>query len=185
MKKLNIGLLGGTFDPPHFGHLYISTKAIKTIGLDCIWWVVAKQNPLKEQSSSMINRVNLAKGISKFSNKIHVIDIEKAVKKSYSYNTVVLLKQKFPHINFIWIMGSDNLTSIHKWYRWQEFCKIVPIAIFERSKLYKEIKCPFVSCFSSFYVRDPKLLLDGPPSWSIIRMKVNPISSSMIRLLTY
>ncbi|WP_339047131.1 nicotinate-nucleotide adenylyltransferase [Candidatus Mesenet endosymbiont of Phosphuga atrata] len=185
MKKLNIGLLGGTFDPPHFGHLYISTKAIKTIGLDCIWWVVAKQNPLKEQSNSMTSRVNFAKNISKFSSKIRIIDIEKTVKKSYSYNTVVLLKQKFPHINFIWIMGSDNLISLHKWYRWKEFCRAVPIAIFERGKLYKEIKYPFVSCFSSFYVRQPKLLLSCTPSWSIIRMKVNPMSSSMIRLLTY
>lgn len=185
MKKLNIGLLGGTFDPPHFGHLDISTKATKIIGLDCIWWLVAKQNPLKEQSSSMKSRVNLAKSISKFSNKIRIIDIEKTLKRSYSYNTVMLLKQRFPHINFIWIMGSDNLTSIHKWYRWKEFCTMMPIAIFERSKLYKEIKCPFVSCFSSFYIMQPKLLLSCIPSWSIIRMKVNPISSSRIRLLTY
>lgn len=185
MKKLNIGLLGGTFDPSHLGHLYISTKAIKIIGLDCIWWVVARQNPLKKQSSSMKNRINLARCVSKFSSKIYVIDIEKTVKKSYSYSVVMLLKQRFPHINFIWIMGSDNLTSIHKWYRWKEFCTTVPIAIFERNKLYKEIRCPFVSCFSSFCVKSPKLLLSCTPSWSIIRMKVNPISSSMIRFLTY
>ncbi len=185
MKRLNIGLLGGTFNPPHQGHLHISIEAIKRIGLDYVWWVIAKQNPLKEQSNSIENRVKLAKHVSQFSSKIRIIDVEKMIKKSYSYNVVILLKQRFPHINFIWIMGSDNLISLHRWYRWREFSTMIPIAIFERNKLYKEIKNPFVSHFSSSYIKNPRLLLNSSFGWSIIRTKVNSASSSMIRKLTY
>src|SRR5690349_20857969 len=117
--KLNIGILGGTFNPAHLGHKYLSEEAIKRLNLDYVIWLVSPQNPLKsEHVRDLLNeRVLIAKTV-KCSRRILVSDVERYFKDTFTVNTLVRLKKMHPYINFIWLMGADNMINIHKWYKW-------------------------------------------------------------------
>ena len=131
--KKNIGILGGTFDPPHEGHLNISMQAINKLKLDEIWWVISLSNPLKkkEKISNFSERYSNAK---KYVNnrKIIVSNIEEKINSPYTLDLLEYLTFKFPKQNFVWILGVDNLKNFHKWKNWKRIFYKVPIAIFDR-----------------------------------------------------
>ena len=178
-KKLTIGLLGGSFNPPHCGHLYITQEAIKKLGVDRVWWLIVSKNPFKFNGGySIEDRVILSRKLASKCRKVGVIRIEEC----YSYNVVVGLKKKFKNAKFIWLMGNDNLFSFHYWYRWKDFCKLLPIIVFERDKhVYKSLNTPFVSYMRNMYFVRFQLLLNSQYGWSFIRLKPYNISSSELR----
>ena len=114
-RNMRIGLLGGSFDPAHDGHLYISKIALKLFNLNEVWWLVTPQNPLKlSKSSSLTKRINkIYKVIS--GKKIRVESADKRYRTIYTYHTLKKLLKSHPVNKFIWIMGADNLKQIHKW----------------------------------------------------------------------
>lgn len=120
-KHLNIGLFGGTFNPPHEGHLHVCEHALKALNLDFIWWMVTPQNPLKKCSDipSFDNRITLSQKIVNHP-QILVTDIEKQLNTHVSINTIHKLKLHFPATNFIWLAGTDNALTLHKWEGWKE-----------------------------------------------------------------
>jgi nicotinate-nucleotide adenylyltransferase len=135
---MKIGILGGSFNPAHSGHLHISLLALKKLQLDQIWWVVSPQNPLKKniKTPDLNERINFAKQIATHP-KIKITDIEKKFfgenqKNYFTLNFLKRLKQKFPQHDFVWVMGSDNLTNFHKWHKWLEVCKTIEVKVFER-----------------------------------------------------
>jgi nicotinate-nucleotide adenylyltransferase len=130
-----IGLLGGSFNPAHEGHLAMSLFAIKRLGLDEVWWLVTPQNPLKtrDEMLSLTERMLCAKTMASRYKKIRVTDIETRLETRFTIDTLRALKRKFPCVNFVWLMGQDNLQTIHLWKSWRKiFCE-VPIAVFLRS----------------------------------------------------
>ena len=129
----SVGVLGGSFDPAHKGHLIISKLAIKKIKLSKILWIVTKQNPLKGKTFySLPQRIAKAKKLVKKTKKIQVIHMNKSIRSSRSINVVryLIVKKKLKNIYFI--IGSDNLINFHKWKSWKKLVKLTKLVVFSR-----------------------------------------------------
>ncbi len=130
---LRIGLLGGSFNPAHEGHLHISLEALKRLGLDEIWWLVSPANPLKDPATLADYAERLAGAqIAAAHPRIRVLDNEQKLGTRYTIDTLKALQRRYPDVGFVWLMGADNLTSFHRWRRWREITRRVPIAVFDR-----------------------------------------------------
>ena len=127
-----IGLLGGSFDPPHKGHIYISIEAKKLLQINEIWWLVTPQNPLKiSEPATYQERITNCKEISK-DEPILIKEIEKKINSKYTYQTLDYLLNHYTNIKFFWIMGADNLINFHKWQKWRQIFKEISIVVFKR-----------------------------------------------------
>ena len=148
VKPINksIGLLGGSFDPAHKGHLIISKIAIKKIKLDKVFWLVTKQNPFKKTSFYSLNkRINKAKKLTKAERKIQVKSLDKIVGSSRSINIINFLINKKKLQNIYFIIGSDNLIAFHKWKRWKKIVKLTKLIVFSRKGYDKKGKKSIVA----------------------------------------
>ena len=135
VKDLNktIGLLGGSFDPAHKGHLEISKIAIKKLKLNNVFWIVAKKNPFKNNPHfSISQRLKKAKELTKSVKKIKVIYLDKKVSSSKSINIIDYLINKKKLQNIYFIIGSDNLINFHKWKNWKKIVKLTKLVVFSR-----------------------------------------------------
>jgi len=133
LSKKSIGLLGGSFDPVHKGHLTISKITLKKIKLDKIYWLITKKNPFKKKVHFSLNqRVRLAKEATKNLNKIQVLYLDKIVKSSRSINLVNYLIKKKKIKNIYFIIGSDILVELHKWKSWKKLLKLTKLIVFSR-----------------------------------------------------
>ena len=130
-RGLRIGLLGGSFNPPHDGHLYVAETAIKRLGLDYVWFLVAPQNPLKPVAGMLPlkRRLELARALVGHRPRVVVTDLEPNIASRYTIDTIRALTARFTEARFVWLMGSDNLEQFHRWRRWQEIAARVPIAV--------------------------------------------------------
>ena len=181
----NIGLLGGSFDPPHKGHLYISVEAKKILKLDEVWWLVTPKNPLKiNQPASYEERVKNCKSISK-NHPIKIKEIEKKIKSKYSYQTIKYLNQNYNNINFMWLMGADNLINFHKWQNANKIFKEIPIVVFRRYGYNEKALKSYTSNLYKNFKLDSKNIniekFNNLPAWTIIKNKEIKISSTEIR----
>ena len=133
-KSLKIGLMGGSFNPPHNGHLKIAKLALKNLSLDEVWWLVSPKNPLKPSNGLMplSKRVELTKKIANHP-KFKVLSIENNLKTKNSYDLLKKILPRLSNMKLIWIMGSDNLFNFSKWYKAQKISNLIPVAVFNRS----------------------------------------------------
>jgi len=181
----NIGLLGGSFDPPHKGHLYISVEAKKILKLDEVWWLVTPKNPLKiNQPARYKERVKNCKSISK-NHPIKIKEIEKIIKSKYSYQTIKYLNNHYNNINFVWLMGADNLINFHKWQNADKIFKEIPIVVFRRYGYNEKALKSYTSNLYKNFKLDSKNIniekFNNLPAWTIIKNKEIKISSTEIR----
>ncbi len=130
-KGLTIGLLGGSFDPAHGGHLHVSLTALRRLGLDYVWWLVSPGNPLKAAPAAFEKRLAGARAMARHPRLI-VTDIEKQLGTRYTNDTVTALQQRFPDVNFVWLMGSDNLKEFHRWRNWRKIADRLPLVVVQR-----------------------------------------------------
>ncbi len=130
---MKIGLLGGSFNPAHDGHRYVSLEVMKRLGLDGVWWLVSPGNPLKDtkDNADYATRLEKARHV-KCHPRIHVSDIEQRFGTRYTIDTLRRLKQKYPEHDFVWIMGADNLAQFHRWKRWQDIARLMPLIVVDR-----------------------------------------------------
>lgn len=128
---LRIGLLGGSFDPAHDGHLYVSRIALKALKLDYVWWLVSPGNPLKPMPDALAVRLARARNAARDAS-IFVTDIEARMGTRFTADTLAALRKRFPQVDFIWLMGSDNLQQFSRWRRWQQIAAHTPIAVVRR-----------------------------------------------------
>lgn len=128
---MNVGLLGGSFNPPHAGHLHIASTALRQHSLDAVWWMVSPQNPLKPQSNNFKKRYEMTRKFVRHPNMI-VTDIETQLNTRYSFQTVAKLQKRFPKTRFTWIAGMDNACIFHKWDRWRDLIRAIPFIFFNR-----------------------------------------------------
>ena len=183
MKK--IGLLGGSFDPPHKGHLFISLEAKKLLELDEVWWIVTPQNPLKIlKPATYQERVNNCKNITR-NYPINIKEIEKKIGSNYSYKTINYILNHYKNIKFFWLMGADNLISFHKWQKWQKIFDNMSIVIFKRHG-YNTNALKSIASKKYNHTRILKSQINFEdfnklPSWAIIQNKEIKISSTEIR----
>ena len=134
-KQLRIGLLGGSFNPAHTGHLHISQEALKQLRLDQVWWLVSPQNPLKPLTdmAPYAERLASAKAISASVKRIVISEFEHKHGLQFTHATLSALRKHYPDVQFVWIMGADNLAGFHRWQKWRSIIDIMPIAVFDRA----------------------------------------------------
>ena len=181
----SIGLLGGSFDPPHRGHLYISLEAKKILNLNEIWWLVTPQNPLKIAKPATYNeRIKNCRNITR-GLPIKISEIEKKINSTYSYQSLNYILSNYKNIKFFWLMGSDNLINFHKWQKWQDIFNEISIVIFKRHG-YNSLALKSITSkkFTTSKIRS--LILNKKnfkklPSWTWVNNKEIKISSSEIR----
>ena len=132
-KNIKIGILGGTFDPPHKGHLHISKVALRKLKLTKLLWVITKKNPLKRKSYlSLKIRTTLAKKITSRERKIYVRYYDDKVKSANTFKILNYIKKKNMKAKIFFLIGADNLKKFHKWKNWKEIPKFAKIVIFPR-----------------------------------------------------
>jgi nicotinate-nucleotide adenylyltransferase len=128
---MTVGLFGGSFDPPHDGHSHVAESALQQLGLDRVIWLVSPQSPLKQEPAPIEKRLAQVRAFARGPRMI-VSDAEARLGTRYTIDTLRALMKRFPHVRFVWIMGSDNLASFHRWGSWREIAKLVPIAVVPR-----------------------------------------------------
>lgn len=181
-----MGLLGGSFNPAHGGHLHISRLAIQKLGLDQIWWLVSPQNPLKPVSGMMRleQRVETAKTAAT-DPRIRVTDIEAQLGTQFTLDTLNSLKQLFPNNKFVWLMGADNLAQMPHWRRWKALMNAVPIAVLGRPTYsLRALNSLAAQRFRRQRLRAHRtrgLVYGKPATWCFISGPLHPGSATEIR----
>ncbi len=172
---LRIGLLGGSFDPAHEGHLYVSEVARTRLKLDQVWWLVSPGNPLKPEPDPFEVRLTRARLVA-HPPYIHVTGIERALHTRYTVDTVRALQRRFPRVEFIWLMGSDNLVQFDRWRRWQDIAASIPIAVVRRpGSVLAQLSAPLTRRFG--VARQ----LGSAPSLVVLDGRRNEQSATLLR----
>jgi len=167
-EGMRIGLLGGSFDPAHGGHLYISRIALRALRLDYVWWLVSPGNPLKPEPAPLAVRTGRARLVAQGDERIIVTDLESRLGTRFTIDTVKALQRRFPRARFVWLMGSDNLEQFSRWRRWQRIAARVPVVVIRRpGSVLASLHAPLARRFglSRRLGSAPSLVvLDGPRS---------------------
>lgn len=182
-----MGLLGGSFNPAHAGHLHISREAMRRLGLDMVWWLVSPQNPLKPRAgmAPLAERLARAQAIAAGARGIAVTAIESELGLRYTADTVAALAALYPRIRFVWLMGADNLAQVARWQRWSCIFHTLPIAVCDRdSYAYRALAGKAAARFSSDRLPDRaarRLTRLPPPRWTFLAIRRHPASATAIR----
>jgi len=183
---LRIGLFGGTFDPPHAAHRAACLIAMRRLKLDRIWWMVTPGNPLKDTRglAPLAQRIAAARALARHP-RIDVTGVEAELRTRYTYDTVAQLVARCPGVQFVWIMGADNLRSFHRWQRWREIADLVPIAVIDRvgPSLYATAGAAG-QALARFRIKEsaaPSLASRRPPRWVFLHGLKSPLSSTALR----
>ena len=133
MPGLKVGLLGGSFNPAHEGHLHVTRMCLRALQLDRVWWLVSPQKPLKPQDgmAAFADRFASAEAMARDPH-ICVSDIETRLGTRYTVDTLAALAERHPDIRFVWLMGADNMIELPRWRRWREIATLAPIAVYPR-----------------------------------------------------
>jgi nicotinate-nucleotide adenylyltransferase len=186
-RKRKIGILGGSFNPAHSGHIHISSTAKLKLGLDEIWWLVAPQNRLKSHigMETFQKRLSYARSLTDKFNYIKVLDLEEKNNLYASYKTVKFLSSKSKTVKFIWLMGSDILDNFNKWLYPSLITKKMPIAVVARPGYCSSLINTNYSLSLGKRIKPSKskiIFLKKKPIWIFIKQRLLAISSSEIRL---
>jgi nicotinate-nucleotide adenylyltransferase len=141
---MRIGLLGGSFNPPHEGHALITRLALRRLALDRVWWLVTPGNPLKSLTglAALNARIEAARKLD-VGPRVVVTDIEAQIDSRFTYDTLRWLKRRAPGVHFVWIMGADNLGQFHLWRHWRSIADLVPIVVVDRpGSTFKAVSSP-------------------------------------------
>lgn len=183
-RNMRIGLLGGSFNPPHEAHLEISVTALKRLGLDQVWWLVAPSNPLKDPSklSNLGARVAAARKTARHP-RIEVTGFAGA--SAYTIDLITELRRRFPGVNFVWLMGADNLVQFHRWRAWEKIFAAMPVAVLDRPGFRLKARASKAAQrFAPYQVdeSDAKGLASlEPPAWAILSHRLSGLSSTELR----
>jgi nicotinate-nucleotide adenylyltransferase len=182
-----VGLFGGSFNPPHEGHLHVSRTALNYLKLDAIWWLVTPQNPHKSSDNFADYNVRLEKCSDLVSNNpaILISDIERQLGVNRSYDTIKKIKEHFPTTKFIWITGMDNARNFHTWYRWRDLLGMVASSHIARPPFWSLIEnCPLklLSTQNHRHLQIPsKVSMNPGNTYWIMQKKLIDTSSTEIR----
>ena len=181
-----IGLLGGSFNPAHHGHLHISQEALRRLGLDEVWWLVSPQNPLKsdEGMEPLATRVARARQVARHP-RIRVEAPELLLGTRYTLDTVRALKRVYPRAHFVWLMGADILPQLVHWQGWRELFDAIPIAAFARPGYgYSALQAPAPRAFAGHRLNIEQaraLATCEAPAWCFIPSRLDTSSATAIR----
>ncbi|WP_374303084.1 nicotinate-nucleotide adenylyltransferase [Paracoccus sp. (in: a-proteobacteria)] len=185
LPDMRIGLLGGSFDPAHEGHVTITEAAMRQFRLDRVWWLVSPGNPLKARGPApMAQRIAHARRMLT-DPRVVVTDIEQRLGTRKTADTIAALKRIYPGVRFVWLMGSDNLVQFHRWDRWRDIAATVPIGVLARpgsqtparrskaAQAMARARLPLAEAGT--------LALRQPPTWVLVNLPMSRQSSTALR----
>ncbi|MCJ8144374.1 nicotinate-nucleotide adenylyltransferase [Ancylobacter sp. A5.8] len=184
--RMRIGLYGGTFNPAHAAHRAASLLALKRLRLDKVWWLVTPGNPLKDNSGlpPLAGRIEQARAVAHHPALVPT-GCEALLGTRYSYDTVAALVRRFPQVDFVWLMGADNLASFHRWQRWRALAELVPIAVIDRpGSTFRAMASPAASALAPWRLDErqaPRLAGLQAPAWLFLHGLKSPLSSTLLR----
>ena len=185
--RQRIGLLGGSFNPAHEGHFYISCEALKRLQLDAVWWLVSPRNPLKtaDAIAPLAQRVASAHAVARHP-RIRVSTLEARLGTLYTVDTIARLREQFPATRFVWLMGADNLAQMPQWRRWTQIFNTVSIAVFARETYdFSALAGMAAHRFRASRLpaqRAASLADRTPPAWTFVPLRRHPAAATDIRL---
>lgn len=180
-----VGLLGGSFDPPHQGHVHISREALRRFALDRVWWLVSPGNPLKPHGPAPLARRMAAARALVDHPRMAVSDFEVRAGTRYTAETLAALQAARPGVRFVWLMGADNLAQFHLWQDWREIVERVPMGILARpgqrisARLSRTAR---IYAHARLRSSESHLLARArAPAWCFINVPMRIISSTDLR----
>jgi nicotinate-nucleotide adenylyltransferase len=183
---MRIGLLGGSFNPPHEAHRAISLFAIKRLKLDRVWWLVTPGNPLKSNGAlnDLDTRMAAARKIAD-DPRIDISCLEAVIGIRYTVDTISYLRRRASGLRFVWIMGADNLAQFHRWQNWRRIASEVPIAVIDRPpQSFRALAAPAAQALARYRLPEnqaARLPDQHAPAWVFLTgMKLN-LSSTGLR----
>ena len=186
---MTIGLLGGSFNPAHEGHVHISELVLQRLQLHKVWWLVSPGNPLKNNDDLPDLKKRLSSCKELVNNpKIEITGFEAKYHTRYTADTLALLKRIRPRVNFVWIMGADNLAQFHQWQDWKKIAAMMPMVVIDRPGSTLSFRSARAAQTLSRYRKDPdaisNLAFEKPPAWTFIHGPRSSLSSTAIRAKT-
>ncbi|WP_336985222.1 nicotinate-nucleotide adenylyltransferase [Altererythrobacter aquiaggeris] len=178
---IRTGLLGGSFNPAHGGHRRVSLFALQALGLDEVWWLVSPGNPLKPKRG-MAPLAARVKAAQKMTGRapIKVTAIERELGSTYTVDTLSALNRRFAKRDFVWLMGADNLAQFHRWKRWREIARTMPIAVIARPGYDSQATASPAMAWLGRY-RVPAASFSAAQRWSaptLVQLRFDPDSRS-------
>ena len=183
---MRIGLLGGSFNPPHEGHALVTRLALTRLRLDRVWWLVTPGNPLKSKAelAALQARVEAARQLVA-GPRAAVTDIEAEIGARYTYDTLAWLTRRAPHARFVWIMGADNLRQFHLWRHWRAIADLAPIAVIDRpGSTLRAMSSQAAVALARFRVAEgeaPRFADLAPPALIFLHGPRSELSSTLLR----
>lgn len=182
-RGMVIGLLGGSFDPAHEGHVHITREALKRMGLDQVWWLVTPANPLKpRQPAPMADRLARARKLMRHP-RVKITALEARLGTQATADTVDRLQAIYPGVTFVWLMGADNLVQFHHWGRWRDILRSVAVGVLARPG--SGVAARLSVAARAFRVhrvsRGETLQGRRPPVWAFVNLPMHEASSTEIR----
>jgi nicotinate-nucleotide adenylyltransferase len=183
---MRIGLLGGSFNPPHEAHRAISLFAIKRLKLDRVWWLVTPGNPLKDQGTlrDLDHRADAARKMAN-DPRINVSCLESVIGTRYTVDTILYLRRRASGLRFVWIMGADNLAQFHRWQSWRRIASEVPIAVIDRPpQSFRALASPTAQALARYRLPESqagRLADHRAPAWVFLTGMKMDLSSTRLR----
>jgi nicotinate-nucleotide adenylyltransferase len=185
-KGMQVGLFGGSFNPPHAGHALVCEIALRRLALDQIWWIVTPGNPLKagRELAPLVERVAQSRKVAP-DPRVKVTAFEARHRVRYTADTLALVKARNPGVDFVWIMGADNLRDFHRWQRWRTIAMTMPMAVIDRpGATLAFLSSTMAKTFDFARVDEsdaPLLARMKPPAWTFIHGPRSSLSSTALR----
>jgi nicotinate-nucleotide adenylyltransferase len=183
---MRVGLLGGSFNPPHDAHRAISLFAIKRLKLDRVWWLVTPGNPLKENGAlrDLEQRAEAARALAN-DPRIDVSCLEAVIGTRYTVDTINYLRRRASGLRFVWIMGADNLAQFHRWENWRRIASEVPIAVIDRPpQSFRALAAPAAQALARYRIPENlagRLADQRAPAWVFLTGMKLSLSSTGLR----
>lgn len=184
-RGMRIGLLGGSFDPPHEGHVNITQAALRRFQLDRVWWLVSPGNPLKDRGPAPVAQRLAAARALVADPRIRITDLESRLGTRKTADTIEALRHRWPGVRFLWLMGSDNLIQFHHWDRWRDIAAAVPIGVLARPGTRTAARHSIAAQRLRRW-RLPVTAAGGlaerrAPAWILVNLPMSPHSSTALR----
>jgi nicotinate-nucleotide adenylyltransferase len=182
---MRIGLFGGSFNPPHAGHVHASEVALHRLGLDRVWWIVSPGNPLKRNPPAPFEERMRAAEELVTDPRIVVSDLEARLGTPYSWTTIRYLKRRMAGVKLVWIVGADILATFHHWRDWRRIAMALPLAVVDRpgSALAATVS-PVATLLRGRRLPESEAWIlpeRPPPCWVFLHTRLNPASSTQLR----
>jgi len=185
-KGMQVGLFGGSFNPPHAGHALVAEIAIRRLRLGQLWWMVTPGNPLKRGNAlpPLAERLRLSEQVAA-DPRIKVTAFEASCDFRFTADTLERVRARNRGVDFVWIMGADNLRDFHRWQRWREIVMTFPIAVIDRpGSTLSYLSSVVAKTFDYARVDEadaPRLARMKAPAWTFIHGPRSSLSSTAIR----